>query len=886
MRFMTLKQAAEKGFLTPEEAGGLDVDDDLTHRWNGTSSVTKVTPIMSTGNSVQNSYNCAEGLAPKRRRPWRHHTALDDLVIDMEEGSCHPTRPKETVRHADVSPADVIDGYGPNDTRTLDNHDAQPATSDGKDIIVVREQTSDAPNISLNLRHSRSKVAVWCVALFGATLQIGVLVFFAAITYHPGIKDRFKKDDENRIDGHVFPLAFTGTILLVVGLLLCAHVIEKSTKETIHTAKKGFKITMYWIQQGQTVSDQVFESFAAFTKTARSSIITSRQAKRSNLTPSQQDQTLETKTIIGVVLGLLGFITQFIGLRSMNAAASLAQLGAVAIMTVLRALVRLSLAQSSERAKLSKGFELDWLAWKLVCEKQSPTRENTTTMPTHQPEKKHQSLGSFTVVTGGNVTYRPLMPFGKTTPNQSSFRQLLTIRRDIRKLADLGGETFKEAMNLALAMEKVLNVLLPRRTERDDPDRLEWNPDGVYWRRDPLLQPEITPIRMGIEIYHDRTTWRVPTGDLEAVLSLWIYTIRANEALISDETIGDLSSSYDKHDHLRIGCDSSTGMRLFDAPNYLKGLRFLRDLRWWAPRVFQTASTTTELCDSENGKLDKVTYSRVVGYSLGFDSQKGSNLSHRCFRKRASPLKLLDRSYHGALGVQTQDSIEHLYSKDLLFSFISSVAATIQAPLDSHTESRGSSSSDWFYADMQPGTLWNEDIDALSSFLAQLGFGSEIEIACTIILPLSCKDLLPAPYPIFDSICATITKLRRIDDWVSIAKWYKEAVRSILGLYDIERPSIHYCSCFAAAIEYLAVTLAEIRRAVWEDAYLPGLTNLEMDAIRFFCRSGSIFGTRWSHPELDDALSCPRARHALTTLPWCSCLDSRVNYSKKLEWIK
>ncbi|KAH9240592.1 hypothetical protein K456DRAFT_1824540 [Colletotrichum gloeosporioides 23] len=230
---------------------------------------------------------------------------------------------------------------------------------DGSSMIVIRNTGPEAPNISLNLSESHSRTPIRTVAVMGIILQLGVLAVFAVMTYPSYTRNDFKKDDE-AVPEHAFSLAASGTILLVAGLLLCARVVESSTHEQRYKPTEGYEIHLYWLQQGQTVSDQVFESFATFPSLPRTEIITSRRSK--DYGEGRDNKRLQLMAIIGVLIGLVGFVIQFVGLRAMNAAASLAQLAAVGAMTIARALVRPGFASSFEKSRLLAGVEIDWLA--------------------------------------------------------------------------------------------------------------------------------------------------------------------------------------------------------------------------------------------------------------------------------------------------------------------------------------------------------------------------------------------------------------------------------------------------------------------------------------------------------------------------------------------
>ncbi|ESU14015.1 hypothetical protein FGSG_07719 [Fusarium graminearum PH-1] len=161
----------------------------------------------------------------------------------------------------------------------------------------------------------------------------------------------FKKDDK-QVKGYAFPFSSGGTIILVIGMLLCAHVVDRRTGETRYEPVDSWTTQLVWLQPKQTVSDQVFESFALYPEKCPRVITVSRRdgdtgspkTPRSG-TASQQSSKLKqiestNLSVAATVICLAGFFIQFVGLRAMHWSASVGQLIAVIIMTMIRALVR------------------------------------------------------------------------------------------------------------------------------------------------------------------------------------------------------------------------------------------------------------------------------------------------------------------------------------------------------------------------------------------------------------------------------------------------------------------------------------------------------------------------------------------------------------------
>lgn len=73
-------------------------------------------------------------------------------------------------------------------------------------------------------------------------------------------------------------------------------------------------------------------------------------------------------TTAGAGISLIGIFGQFVGLRGMHWLATMVQLGAIIIMTILRAVIRrhIALGLEHEPLKDSTGFELEWFVANLI----------------------------------------------------------------------------------------------------------------------------------------------------------------------------------------------------------------------------------------------------------------------------------------------------------------------------------------------------------------------------------------------------------------------------------------------------------------------------------------------------------------------------------------
>lgn len=228
-----------------------------------------------------------------------------------------------------------------------------------------------APNISLNIHaHGGSKISdLAFVALVGIVLQFGYLVFVGAGVYHPSWKKHFLKEGEP-VGTYAYPILAIGTVSIVLGMIICSDVVERSTVETRWVAGSkylealpaalsrrstrasligrtpGFNINnesklgarLLWLQKNHTVGDQIFESFVMFAQGKRESVMMShRRQLESNETDVSSRRSRSRKgrtafwqvlasipkkaasnfeegfTLLGTFLSITGFVLQFTG---------------------------------------------------------------------------------------------------------------------------------------------------------------------------------------------------------------------------------------------------------------------------------------------------------------------------------------------------------------------------------------------------------------------------------------------------------------------------------------------------------------------------------------------------------------------------------------------
>ncbi|KAF4334970.1 ankyrin repeat [Fusarium beomiforme] len=507
-------------------------------------------------------------------------------------------------------------------------------------IVIVRNTTAEAPNISLNSHSQFGRGGLRVVAVIATILQFGVLAFCGFATYHPNLK--FKKDD-SAIQDYAFPCTATGTLTLIVGLLICSHVVESSTTEERYKPGPGRRARMVWLQKTQTVSDQHFGSYAIFAADDRELITTSHRAIKGKEAKDAINGSREgvkcakkpsadlkakakevlvkplshfgIKAVIGTATSLCGFIVQFIGLRGMHWSASIAQLLAVLIMMAFRALVRRGLAKPPECIKLTSGFELDWFATALGDIDKSPwmaqrapninsqTRKafRKWTVRTGEIAQKHDN-GSGTDPapepnnSGSEANY---LVSALDAKHLCSAHEVMKLRRNLGRLADWRGPASEEAISVARAIEITMDTLFG--TSCKD-SLFSWSLCAQFGGLD-------NPVNFQLK-RQESGKWKAYSDEIEASLSLWLYSVNELEDKDPQNPSVQPIKRDDEDDGWHRAKGSSMKRRL-----RLLGLRTKvldRSLEWWMPNE---APSILQVRDDEE-IVKEVERHRLVGSSV------------------------------------------------------------------------------------------------------------------------------------------------------------------------------------------------------------------------------------------------------------------------------
>ncbi|KAF4951952.1 hypothetical protein FGADI_7068 [Fusarium gaditjirri] len=677
---------------------------------------------------------------------------------------------------------------GSSGSRTHHQQVQAPAELQVPEIIITRKAGSDAPNITVNSNIYSGRREIYLVAIIGTFLQLGVLIYSALATYYRTL--RFKKDDSS-VAAYAYPCMSVGTLVLVAGMLVCAHVVESSTKEEYYQAKEGKAVRMVWLQQEKAVSDQKFDSFAVFARDDRPFVTTSRRPAENEISTTWLDKTIQLilthaetlhktivqygskpeprkhsetdseechatvlafKAVFGTTISLFGFVIQFVGLRGMHWSASVAQLGIVVTMAGLRAWVRRGFVTPPASKQLATGFELDWFATTLCNYKEAPWVTDSIL----EKETEGEKLIEWRMVTGRTKqAHRELFDpqsddsqvieeLGANSQGESILRALdvMDVRRKLGQLAAWHGPGSTEAACLARSMEIVMDALLGSASK----SRLHWCFEVHY------AGIGVQPIYFRFE--RQRGNWAAYLDEIEAALSLWLYSVNKEENgnLLSQKARMPSKESEDGPDENDCAQSGSK------APSHGRSLRLLgpqspsmfRDLRWWVPTGVPDVLGVVE---DKNGVME-IENHRIVGsggQNLSQESVERIDTSPRYhheprttrYRSQQPEFDLsnLKVDQRGLLAKESYAPLALLYAQDMFSAFMSAVAMTLETPISGNVNIRHDDTGD--DQNWQSFTLRNDQLSKMAQDVENTGLGSLSDIYLSIIPPLSKENKLP-----------------------------------------------------------------------------------------------------------------------------------------------
>lgn len=673
------------------------------------------------------------------------------------------------------------------------------------------------PNISLNIHGGSKPIELWVCAITATILQIAVLVWSAFTAYSSYARKRSSLTGIKPSIG--FPLQVAGTVLLTCGLYLCAGIIDNasceqhwprqrksqvmtvsrllsSVKATFQARANKQRLTanqsskensfrrrdmqLYWVQKQHTAGDNSFDPYILYAKELKSQIHESHRAEEKGQS-GRDDVSLEEKpkpykkTTFAVVIGILGFLAQFQGLRLLNWTCSIAQLIALIVATILRAWVRRSMNKTPVAVPVNNDYILDNLALAIVGK-----GPNVSKFPNPEALRAPGLSLAFGITATPKLRAKlstNVQPLNEVETKPSLAQQALDLRVKLGHLTKWTGPKCQGAINLANSIEAALERLRPQLPKEFGIKRVVVLQVTTYRNIPHAFREEA---ELGISKVRDR--WKVNDAQLEALMSLVSYSTwlaeqnRRNrketdrgKILERRDSSGNCINEKSIEDSRPVGWlrakppESQTYHTVFGKSSP----KLLSDLYWWTASTKEVPdkvgickeNTVAVVRDSglENdsdseAKSDKVVELHALGFDVNDEASKETSMitvQLHVWRTLTCP----DTTYWSSECTEEQAFILHLFSAFMwaTMEFILSASqfhpTTVTGARKTITRSRTVlfplSDEGSKMAVTRFPQLKSDEISTLVQTLQRIGLGTSEEIYGALIPPLSHFDKLP-----------------------------------------------------------------------------------------------------------------------------------------------
>jgi hypothetical protein len=133
----------------------------------------------------------------------------------------------------------------------------------------------------------------------------------------------------------------------------------KSMDSDVQSCNKDSGLQLFWLQQKQTVNDQDFDPYLIHGGLKSEIVTSSRHDHQPRWLHSIAANKFEFFTVCASILGLVGFILQFEGLRGLAWPTAVSQLLAIFLVALMRAIIRRRLGKEPSTVPAQEGYEAD-----------------------------------------------------------------------------------------------------------------------------------------------------------------------------------------------------------------------------------------------------------------------------------------------------------------------------------------------------------------------------------------------------------------------------------------------------------------------------------------------------------------------------------------------
>ncbi|KAF4627101.1 hypothetical protein G7Y89_g11056 [Cudoniella acicularis] len=520
---------------------------NVSEIWNGCDLVRE----SGNGNVLEVVYRRALIETPKTPTAPEEHkdpqTQAKDIEAGLKNRICSYRDLKASIKTRDdagsssaVSPKEI------SSTQNLESGEIEKSR--------IEESPYFAPNISLNfqnpekyssaVRRGQPKKLRAVEAAFAVAVQTGVLAFFGVLTF----KLNLSAGAGNPSPKVGFGLTFSGTIFLVLGMFICATIIDRSTLEENWSVQgrderrdeKRDAFELFWVQNRKSDQDGI-ESWILFSDEPHYVLVTSHPNKDEGIESFQN-----VSVCFGVGLGISGFLMQLFGIRMMHWSAAIAQLVATLIMMAVRAVSRSHLSQSPEARSLPGKYELDWVAMRLERKPSKPATGDEPCLFKSNPDDRRvcgpdnscpfwsKGCWKWSVALDRLDRNENAKGFSKDPNLDGDGHLVFTVRQRLGYMSNQTGTKWTAPkIEIATAISKVIDDIMSLLyVQRADPLLLQtkfWSMPVCVCDRGTADKCRGCNQDIYFRVHWDNKTrrWKSVPEEIEAYLSLWLFELKS-----------------------------------------------------------------------------------------------------------------------------------------------------------------------------------------------------------------------------------------------------------------------------------------------------------------------------------------------------------------------
>ncbi|KAH4204597.1 hypothetical protein HBI25_219440 [Parastagonospora nodorum] len=762
------------------------------------------------------------------------------------------------------------------------------------------------PNLQLGLSTDqfgtgffKKRHEIFIAAVAAVLLQASLIAVATITVYH----ERTRRAISFEPKSYGYSCYITGSILLSIGVGVCSLAVERNTVEydwrllvqnnaeeesvprrtpaTEGNANIDHSPRLLWLQQSQEVNDQSFGGYTILAgpkyhvitssriedmKPMRGSTDASGQRRRSrdrygkhinadsyHTKPANRRSHMDLRkweilAVCGAVTAAAGFIVQFIGLRGLTYPCSIAQLVAILLMTLVRALVRRRLGREPYHCHAIPRFELENLATRIVqCkafrEFRMGSKDQTPFLNDQKPEEilrwrvktpeargDHPHLSNTLQDLKHRHASRDRHQFFQRAHNlsnmeessalfpieETSSQQLIRVRERLGDLCKWPTEALESARSLVYSVEAFMKEFPP--TTRFD--SLEWvietiglpNACGIQRLDHVVIPVQRTP---------HSNRWQVDIGTVEAILSLWMASIEtktAAERLSSGNA--RLGKTYGRTSDLHNWRRMKAGVNLrYDYCRILgddfEDGSLKRDLSWWVDESIADQSDSHRISNKRRDTSVRAGAPRIpIGsdptctqweYSdarrladmvIGFNGRSKDSDPRRSSSSRGAR----------ELAISSSGLLPDILAQHLFTSFIWTIVDHLpknvlrQSVLEREQDGDFEGRSNNVLLTGSRSRLRDRTLVKLVRQLQEFGLGNETDILLCVIPAFSFRDLLPN-----HALLETIPQIRHGKSLVGTANGYIKLLEQSLSIapYGTTVEGKFWYTLVVAAIDFL-----------------------------------------------------------------------------------